>query len=131
MFSGPHRPEGEPMISRKMLMVALAGGLAACGSDDGAGTFHGTIAGERFEAADATGFVMHPMPCAQLAGSNATMVMVEFGNFEGLCDLAVDTAFCGVKAGAKTAYVAVVRENVNGGPVPSIEPGTYSDAGAH
>jgi hypothetical protein len=120
------------MISRKLLVLAVAFGVAGCSSDaPDVSSFGGTIRGEPFAPADATGFVMAAIPCAQLDGWNTTMVRVEFGSFEGLCALAVDQAFCGDKASARTAYVAVVRANVNGGPVPPIGPGTYGSDGAH
>lgn len=122
------------MIERVALATALAFGAAACSQDDAAEPFHGTIAGEPFAPVDATGFVMDAMTCEQLIGPfgtpTATMVEVRFGDFDGVCDLAIDTACCGDKASARSAYVAVARVNDHGGPVPPIGPGTYVDGPA-
>jgi hypothetical protein len=122
------------MIDRKLAALALALSAGSCTQQDA--QFQGTIAGEPFVPADAAGFVMEPRPCAEFGGfsgatPNATIVEVRFGDFGGLCELTADAAFCGAKENTRMARIAVATANVYGGPVPPIEPGTYTDAGTH
>jgi hypothetical protein len=123
------------MIRRKLVALALALGAVACSGKDSTTSeaFQGTIAGERFVPVEATGFLMGPLSCAnpEFAGWNMVMVQVQFWSFAGACDLASSTAFCGTKANGRVASVAVTHANVNGGPVPAIEPGTYTFEGTH
>ncbi len=123
------------MIHRNVLALALAVGGAACSKSDPAPAtaFAGTIGGAPFTPAEASAFVIAPTTCSnpEFAGAKVTMVEVQFWSYAGACALAVDSGFCGVKAGSRGASVAVFRENVNGGDVPPIAPGTYTDAGTH
>lgn len=123
------------MIRRALALLSLSLGAVACsGADPAPAAFSGTIAGRPFVAAEATAFVWEaPTTCAnpEFSGWNMAMVEVRFASFAGACDLAVDTAFCGAKAGAREARIAVLRANVYGGPVPAIGPGTYTEEGTH
>lgn len=120
--------------------IALASALAlgACSSSEDApppagwsGTLSGTIGGEAFTPADATGILMDPMPCAQLDGyppGTHTIAEVQFSSASGVCGLDVDTACCGAKASALRGHFAITRTNVDGGPVEPIGPGTYDSS---
>ncbi len=124
------------MIRRNVVVaVALALAGAACSKSDpaSASAFAGTIGGTPFTPAEATAFVIEPTTCSNLEfpGWKVTMVEVQFWSYTGACDLAIETGFCGVKAGSRGASVSVFRANVNGGDVPAIGPGTYTDAGTH
>jgi len=113
-------------------LTALAFALSACGGSATpapAPSFGGIVAGASFAPVDAAGFLMAPMACDRLGAGTHTMVLLQFSTASGTCALAQDQAFCGERAAAVSASVAIERENVNGGTVPAIGPGTYGSAG--
>jgi hypothetical protein len=115
------------------LAATLGAGCSARTDPSGTTTFAGTVRGAPFAPVAATAFVIEPTACTnpEFAGATVTMVQLQFWSYDGACALAMDTSFCGAKASSTGAYVAVFRENVYGGAVPAIGPGTYTDAGTH
>ncbi|WP_041448317.1 hypothetical protein [Anaeromyxobacter sp. Fw109-5] len=114
--------------------LVLVGVLGACGGDDGGGGgpagLRGTVLGQPFEPSDGAALRLTEEAClfeTELSDveANASALLVGFGTFGGLCDVARQTQACGGKANATTVSVLVLRANVLGGAAGAVEPGTY------
>jgi hypothetical protein len=114
--------------------LVLVGVLGACGGDDDGGEpagLRGTVLGQPFDPSDGAAVRLTEEVClfeTDLADveANASALLVGFGTYGGLCDVAQQTQACGGKANATTVSVLVLRANVLGGAAGAVEPGTYS-----
>lgn len=113
--------------------LVLVGVLGACGDDDGddgpAG-LGGTVIGQPFEPRDGAAVRLTEEAClfdTELGEieANAAALLLGFGSFDGLCEVAQQAAACGGKANATTVNVLVLRANVLGGAAGAVQPGTY------
>lgn len=113
--------------------LVLVGVLGACGDDDDddePARVRGTVLGQPFEPSDGGAVRLTEEVClfeTDLGDieANAAALLVGFGTFNGLCDVAQQAQACGGKANATTVSVLVLRANVQGGAAGAVEPGTY------
>ncbi len=120
-------------MERIAAALVLVGVLGACGgggdgkkSEPEPARVKGTVLGQAFDPVDGTALVLSPETCVfqGVLQASATAILVGFGTFENMCQVAQQTKACGGKANGTTVNLLVLNASAVGAAT-AVQPGTY------
>ncbi|WP_242345121.1 hypothetical protein [Anaeromyxobacter terrae] len=117
-------------MTRFAAALVVVGVLGACGGSDSKKSeparVKGTVLGQAFDPVDGTALVLSPETCIfqNVLQASATAILVGFGTFENMCQVAQQTKACGGKANGTTVNLIVLNASAVG-TATAVQPGTY------